>query len=56
MEKLDVQRCTCGGESKINMTSESGVRKYYVRCNSCGRTGPTNKSPVKAVARWSGNN
>ena len=56
MEKLSVQSCKCGGEAKINMTVESGVQRFYVHCNACGLTSSTNKSPVKAVARWTGNN
>lgn len=30
MEKLSVQRCKCGGESKINMTTEDGKQKLFL--------------------------
>lgn len=56
MEKLPELHCQCGATPKIQMTTESGKTKYYVNCGSCGRSGSTNKSPVKAVTRWNESN
>lgn len=52
MEKLPELHCKCGATPKMNITSEGGKTRYYVSCSACGRSGPSNKIPAKAISRW----
>lgn len=52
MEKLPEMHCKCGATPKMNITSEGGKTRYYVSCSACGRSGPSNKIPAKAISRW----